>query len=232
MRGVLCSLCLIVRGVSGHLFAPAFEAERLFGAPGAAASGRERACSLSQASEQIEGVVGENLVVDGMEQQTEQPTGAGRKRLWGALSALVAGGALILVAARSSSLDYYRDVDALVSSADIDAEQPVRVKGTVVPGTVEHDLASGRTRFVLQGKTLSVDVLFSGDPPPLFAPGREVVVSGHLRRAPRGHTSDEPRGEPPQAQGGVAGQGRQSLFEAYEVLTKCPSKYEALKATR
>ncbi len=136
------------------------------------------------------------------EKQTESPSSKAAKRLWVSV-ALVGGVALILVAAWSGSLDYYRDVDALVSSQQVDPERPVRVKGTVEPGSIEYDLTSGRTRFRLRGKTHAIDVVFPGDPPPLFAPGREVVVSGYLRPA--------------------------APFEAYEVLTKCPSKYEALK---
>ena len=134
------------------------------------------------------------------EQETEALPSKARKRLL-IIAALVGGSAFVLLAAKSGSLDYYRDVDALVSSQEIDADQPVRVKGTVAPGSVDHDLSSGRTRFVLRGKTHSIEVLFSGDPPPLFAPGREVVVAGYSRP-----------GAP---------------FEAYEVMTKCPSKYEA-----
>ena len=136
------------------------------------------------------------------EQQTETLPSKARKRLL-ILAVLVGGSALILLAGKSGSLDYYRDVDSLVSSQEIDADQPVRVKGTVAPGSVEHDLTSGRTRFLLRGETHSIQVLFSGDPPPLFAPGREVVVAGYSRP-----------GAP---------------FEAYEVMTKCPSKYEALR---
>jgi len=128
--------------------------------------------------------------------------GKARKRLW-VFVVLALGVGLILVAARTGSLDYYRDVDALISSPQVDPDRPVRVKGTVVPGSIEYDLASGRMGFTLRGKTQAMDVVFPGDPPPLFAPGRDVVVSGCLR----------PGGP----------------FEAYEVLTKCPSKYEALR---
>jgi len=136
--------------------------------------------------------------------ENEQPVEALPSKAWKRLlilAALVGGSAFVLLAARSGSLDYYRDVDALVSSQGIGASQPVRVKGTVAPGSVERDLASGRTRFVLRGRTQSIEVLFTGDPPPLFAAGREVVVAGYARP-----------GAP---------------FEAYELMTKCPSKYEA-----
>jgi len=134
------------------------------------------------------------------EQPVEALPSKARRRLL-ILAALVGGSALILLAARSGSLDYYRDVDSLVSSQALQPDHPVRVKGTVALGSVERDLASGRTRFVLRGRTQSIEVLFTGDPPPLFAAGREVVVAGYARP-----------GAP---------------FEAYELMTKCPSKYEA-----
>ena len=136
------------------------------------------------------------------EQQVGAPSGRAPRRLL-VLAALVGGVALVVIAARSSSLDYYRDVDVLVSSQPPAPGQPVRVKGTVAPGSVEQDLDSGHVHFVLAGREHSIDVTFSGDPPPLFAPGREVVVVGYVRP-------------------GV-------LFHAYEIMTKCPSKYEALR---
>lgn len=125
-----------------------------------------------------------------------------RKGLWPALAVVGLGAVLVLIAARGSSLDYYRDVDALLSSGvPLQQGRPVRVKGTVVPGSVRHDLSSGETRFLLGGKSRQLEVTFTGALPPLFAPGREVVVTGRLQPGGR--------------------------FQAYEVLTKCPSKYEA-----
>ncbi len=106
-----------------------------------------------------------------------------------------------MVAALSGSLDYFSDVDALLASTDRDPEETVRVKGTVVPGSIDHDVGVGVTRFELAGEQREIAVVFAGAPPPLFAAGREVVVSGRLRT--------------------------DGVFEAYEVLTKCPSKYEA-----
>lgn len=115
--------------------------------------------------------------------------------------ALGAGAALLIVAALSGNLDYYSDVEALLEASSLDHHAAVRVRGTVKPGSISHDLSAGLTRFRLAGEQRSVEVVFSGDPPPLFAPGREVVVTGRL-----------------QADG---------VFEASEVFTKCPSKYEA-----
>jgi len=142
-------------------------------------------------------------VVWTIEEQAEERAPRARKKLCVVLAAVGVGVALILVAAWSGSLDYYRDVDALVTSPDVSPDEAVRVKGTVVPGSIEHEITIGETRFELRGKSHSIQVLFAGDPPPLFAPGREVVVAGRLRTGHR--------------------------FEAYEVLTKCPSKYEALR---
>ena len=120
--------------------------------------------------------------------------------------AVGAGVVLLVVAGLSGSLDYYRDVDSLLSAPDLQPGVAVRVKGTVVAESVSHEMATGVTRFELAGERHSIPVLFPGDPPPLFGPGREVVVTGYLRRG--------------------------GLFEAHEVLTKCPSKYEARRKPR
>jgi cytochrome c-type biogenesis protein CcmE len=78
----------------------------------------------------------------------------------------------------------------------------MRVKGWVRTGTMQWDPATNQLDFELarQDGSGAVPVAFQGILPDMFAEGREVVVEGH----------DE---------GGV--------FRARQVMTSCPSKYEA-----
>ena len=166
------------------------------------------------------------------ESEERGPVAQRRRRSWVVWAVLGAGVLLLVLAARGGSLDYYRDVDGLLASADADAERPVRVKGTVVPESIRENPAADGVRFELRGAHRSVEVLYRGVLPPLFAPGREVVVAGHLRGKPPGRQAQvvgKQSGSAADAgdRGGAA--GALPLFEAYEILTKCPSKYEARK---
>jgi len=155
-----------------------------------------------------------------------------RARSWVVWAALGAGIVLLILAARGGSLDYYRDVDALLTSADVDAERPVRVKGTVAPGSIRDSPAADEVRFELRGAHRSLEVLYRGVLPPLFAAGREVVVAGHLRGRPSGgqaQAAGRQSGSAVDTGGGGGAASSLPLFEAYEILTKCPSKYEARK---
>lgn len=164
------------------------------------------------------------------EREEQKPVAERRTRSWMVWAALGAGVVLLVLAARGGSLDYYRDVDNLLASAEVGAERPVRVKGTVAPESVRDNPTADEVRFQLSGARRSLEVLYRGVLPPLFAPGREVVVAGYLRgAASEGQAQGfgkEP-GAPPSAGKGRGVQGSLPLFEAYEILTKCPSKYEA-----
>jgi len=158
------------------------------------------------------------------------PVADRRRRSWIVWTALGAGIVLLVLAARGGSLDYYRDVDAFLASAASEADRPVRVKGTVAPEGVRETPAADEVRFELRGAHQSLEVLYRGALPPLFAPGREVVVAGCLRGRLSGGQGQGVGKEPGSAfsaGGGAAGASSLPLFEAYEILTKCPSKYEA-----
>jgi cytochrome c-type biogenesis protein CcmE len=160
------------------------------------------------------------------------PVAPRRSRAWVVWAALGAGVVLLVLAARGGSLDYYRDVDALLASAEAEAERPVRVKGTVAPGSIRESPAPDEVRFALRGAHRSLEVVYRGVLPPLFAPGREVVVAGHLRSRPSGGQAQAVGRQSGSATDTGDGGGAASslpLFEAYEILTKCPSKYEARK---
>ncbi len=88
-----------------------------------------------------------------------------------------------------------------------------RVHGYVAEQTIERDLEGQRVRFSVQnhpphaggpiGQTLSV-VYESLETPDLFKDGAEVVVEGQLVRS-----------------------GSETVFQANNLMAKCPSKFEA-----
>ena len=95
---------------------------------------------------------------------------------------------------------YFLSVDEAVA-AELSANRPVRIKGTVIPGTYKNPEGTNEHRFSIEsGGAVTMEIYYQGPSPDVFTEGREVVVEG-LR--------DE--------------DGR---LIATEVTAKCPSKYE------
>jgi cytochrome c-type biogenesis protein CcmE len=111
------------------------------------------------------------------------------------------------------SFQYFQNLEEFHASGPEMVGQSVRVHGYVAAESIERDLAGQQVRFSVQnepphsggpiGETLTV-VYGSLETPDLFKDGAEVVVEGQLVMA-----------------GGVA------VFEANNVMAKCPSKFEA-----
>src|SRR5207244_3211767 len=86
---------------------------------------------------------------------------------------------------------------------------PLRVAGRVQPGSIDYDAKTLRLRFHLGAFSdaaapgLSVPVAFTGVKPDMFADGRDVIVEGRYA---------------------------DGVLQANQVLTSCPSKYEAKTA--
>ncbi|MBJ20347.1 MAG: cytochrome c maturation protein CcmE [bacterium] len=111
------------------------------------------------------------------------------------------------------SFRYFQDLDEFHASAAEMVGRSARVHGYVATESIERDLEAKLVRFAVQnapphageavGETLSV-VYASLETPDLFKDGAEVVVEGQL----------------------VLRRGSQ-VFEANNVMAKCPSKFEA-----
>ena len=111
------------------------------------------------------------------------------------------------------SFQYFQNVDEFHARADEMVGRAARVHGYVAEASIERDLEAQVVRFHVQsapphaggprGRTL--EVLYSSlETPDLFKDGAEVVVEGQL----------------------VMDQG-EVVFEADNLLAKCPSKFEA-----
>jgi cytochrome c-type biogenesis protein CcmE len=111
------------------------------------------------------------------------------------------------------SFQYFQDLDAFHASANQMVGRSARVHGYVANASIERDLEGKRVVFSVQntpphgggpiGETLTV-VYESLETPDLFKDGAEVVVEGQLAMT---------RGD--------------KVFEATNLLAKCPSKFEA-----
>lgn len=108
---------------------------------------------------------------------------------------------LVYAGIRSSSM-YYFDMDEFLVRRETLGSDHLRVKGWVRRGSVQWDPATNQLAFDLARKddTAPVPVSYRGILPDMFAEGREVVVEGNYR-------------------GGA--------LTARQLLTSCPSKYEA-----
>ena len=104
----------------------------------------------------------------------------------------------------SSTSKYFFTVDELMNQQVSYAGSGLKVKGTVVNGSINRDPNDFlKINFSIEEKQSQLDVTYNGIIPDMFADGREVVVEGTL-----GHNGE---------------------FHAETLLTSCPSKYEAEK---
>ncbi len=111
------------------------------------------------------------------------------------------------------SFQYFQNLNEFSSNAPEMVGRTARVHGYVAAESIERDLQGQQVRFSVQndpphakgpiGDTLTV-VYGSLETPDLFKDGAEVVVEGQLVMA-----------------------GGQPVFEATNVMAKCPSKFQA-----
>jgi cytochrome c-type biogenesis protein CcmE len=117
-------------------------------------------------------------------------------------------GYLMYTAIRETSAYYLTIQEFLPKKAEY-GNVPLRVAGRVQPGSIDYDATTLHLRFRLAAFSdasrpeVSVPVSFTGIKPDMFADGRDVIVEGR-------YTS--------------------GVLEANQVLTSCPSKYEAKTA--
>lgn len=125
---------------------------------------------------------------------------------------LIAGGVLVLALAfliyngmQGTSASFFMTVDEMQTrSATLDGEQ-IRVGGDVVPGTIERGGIGEEIRFQITDGVSTASVVYDGAAPDIFADHAEVIATGTL--------------------------GSDGTFVATELLTKCPSRFEAEDGT-
>ena len=121
-----------------------------------------------------------------------------------ALSLVLFVGAIGYLVASSfgDTMVYYKTVDELLSDIDKYAQMPIRINGVLVPGSLRQKRGTHEYRFEMSKRGKVMDVSYKGIVPDSMEEGRDLIVQGVYN---------------PQT----------GLFDATEILTKCPSKYEA-----
>jgi cytochrome c-type biogenesis protein CcmE len=124
-----------------------------------------------------------------------------RRFIVGAVLIAAAVSYLVYAGIKTTSV-YYFEMDEFVAHRAAHAGEDLRVKGWVRAGSVQWDATTNALAFELarQDGTEAVPVAYRGILPDMFAEGREVVVEGKY----------EPSG-----------------LRAKQIMTSCPSKYEA-----
>jgi cytochrome c-type biogenesis protein CcmE len=125
-----------------------------------------------------------------------------RRFIVGAVLIAAAVSYLVYAGIRTSSMYYFELDEFLARRESINQDEHLRVKGWVRHGSMHWEPSTNKLSFELAHKddTGGLPVAYSGILPDMFAEGREVVVEGRI------------------AGGGLT---------ARQIMTSCPSKYEA-----
>lgn len=129
-----------------------------------------------------------------------------RRFIVGAVVIAAAVSYLVYAGIRTTS-QYYFEIDEFLEARTQHEGEDLRVKGWVRDGSMKWDARTNDLVFELARKDGAdpVPVAYNGILPDMFSEGREVVVEGHY--------------------------GAGSLA-AKQIMTSCPSKYEAAPETQ
>jgi cytochrome c-type biogenesis protein CcmE len=128
--------------------------------------------------------------------------------VFGSMVIVAAVGYLMYVGIRETS-SYYLTIQEFLTQRDQYGGASLRVAGRVAPGSIDYDARTLRLQFRLasfsdeRDPSGFVPVVFTGIKPDMFADGRDVIVEGRYT---------------------------DGVLQAKQVLTSCPSKYEAKTA--
>jgi cytochrome c-type biogenesis protein CcmE len=122
-----------------------------------------------------------------------------RVRLSFVLAGLAVAGAVfyLVVANTGASAEFYMTIGQLHACTSCSA-RTVRVAGTVASNSITRDAAT--VHFVINDGAQNMPVVYGGTLPDTFVAGGQVVVEGHLTSG---------------------------IFQADNILVKCPSKFQA-----
>jgi cytochrome c-type biogenesis protein CcmE len=94
----------------------------------------------------------------------------------------VAGGALLylMAAGIGGNLVYFVTPTELLEKGQIAYDEPFRLSGEVVPGSVRWNAETVDLRFRIRDEKTTLEVTSTGVPPQMFQDGMEVIVEGSL----------------------------------------------------
>ena len=116
------------------------------------------------------------------------------------LALLVVG--WLVASTRDTSLEYYKTVEELLHERAQFQNRTVRVNGHLKTNSIQRRTGTNEYRFTLEKNGVDLPVTYSGILPDTLTTASEIIVEGVL------HPTED-------------------LFHGTEILTKCPSKYEA-----
>jgi cytochrome c-type biogenesis protein CcmE len=135
-----------------------------------------------------------------------------KARRSGTSSRFLAAGAILAVAiafliynGMQGAGAFYMTVEELQNTENITEGKQIRVGGNVVAGTIKQAGIGEEMYFEISDGVASVAIVYDGAPPDIFADHAEVIATGTM--SPDG------------------------TFHATELLTKCPSRFEAADET-
>lgn len=141
-----------------------------------------------------------------MSSEMEQATPVKRRKNRTTTRFFAAGGVLVIAVAfliyngMEGTSAYYMTVDELQASpAAVDGKQ-VKVGGDVVEGSIQRGSIGEEIRFEITDGVSRIPVVYHGAAPDIFADHAEVIATGTMHA--------------------------DGTFEASELLTKCPSRFE------
>lgn len=123
-----------------------------------------------------------------------------RTKVFLGVGLIVAAMAALMVLGLSRSQTYYVTLAELLSQPAAQADRQLRVNGKLVGSSVDFDPDKVVLRFELRDGGRTLPVTYNGVRPSSFEDGSDVLVEGRYR---------------------------DGVFFAENVMTKCPSKYEA-----
>jgi cytochrome c-type biogenesis protein CcmE len=113
---------------------------------------------------------------------------------------IVAAIGYMIYSAIESGSEYYVTTSELQAMGTKAVDQPMKIGGQVIDGTVQWDRGANTMAFTLTDGTQNLPVTFTGTVPDSFQPGNGVILEGKL--------------------------GADGKFQATSMLAKCASKYE------
>ena len=118
-----------------------------------------------------------------------------------AVAVVLAAVLYIVVTGMRDTMVYYYNVSEVTAQRDALTGEPLRIHGTVVPGSIDQDGSGLVHRFVIEEGGATIPVVYRDIVPDTFQDNAEAVVEGEL--------------------------GADGVFHATFLMAKCPSKYEA-----
>ena len=150
--------------------------------------------------------------------------------------AVIAGGAGFLVYSAFGSTEQYAMVNTLVSNGfDKYGDRPMKVHGYVEAGSIIESVVNQETQrtFILQKEGKKIRVFSRGPKPDTFKDQSEVVATGRLVSAKSLQAMADSLCAKPQPGCPIHADAEQTMvFDASELMAKCPSKYDGATSNK